>query len=70
VKLAEWLSGGADRYLSVLAYHDSLGLLDGKRFVSDNGGTWGRSHAMLDDLSAHFAFTATKHPGSAAKGQR
>lgn len=59
MNLAQWLTGGTDRYLSVLAYHDALGLLDGKQFVSDNGGTWGRSHAMLDDLSAHFAFTAT-----------
>ncbi|MFO1512717.1 MAG: hypothetical protein U1F83_07365 [Verrucomicrobiota bacterium] len=28
--------------LCVLAYHDSIALLDGKTFVSERGGTWGR----------------------------
>jgi hypothetical protein len=61
-KLVHWLEAAADRYLCVLAYHDALGLLDGKPFVSANGGTWGRSHAMLEDLSSHFAFAATVAP--------
>jgi hypothetical protein len=42
----------------VLAYHDSIALLDGKTFVSERGGTWGRSQAMLQDLKAQFSFTS------------
>jgi pimeloyl-ACP methyl ester carboxylesterase len=45
-------------YLSVLAYHDSIALLEGKTFVSERGGTWGRSHAMLADLQREFSFTS------------
>lgn len=56
-KIAQWLSGGADRYLCVLAYHDSVALLNGKTFVSENGGTWGRSHAMQRDLEGLFPMT-------------
>ena len=40
------------------AYHDSSALLDGKTFVSERGGTWGRSHAMLADLQLEFPFTS------------
>jgi hypothetical protein len=42
----------------VLAYDDAAALLDGKPFVSAEGGTWGRSHAMLKDLGAQFEFTS------------
>jgi hypothetical protein len=45
-------------HLSVLAYHDSIALLDGKTFVSERGGTWGRSHAMLSDFQRAFSFTS------------
>jgi len=54
--LAEWLAGARDRFLCVLAYHDSVALLNGKTFVSESGGTWGRSLAMRGDLEAVFAF--------------
>jgi hypothetical protein len=50
-KLAAWLHGDPTRRLSVLAYHDSHALLQGKPFVSESGGTWGRSHAMMQDLA-------------------
>ncbi len=53
-KLASWLKGGTNRVLAVLAYHDSVALLDGKTFVSEAGGTWGRSHAMVKDLGGWF----------------
>src|SRR5450759_5003183 len=46
--------------LNVFAYNDSVALLNGKRFVSDTGGTWYRSFLMLRDLSAHFHFTKTR----------
>jgi hypothetical protein len=45
-------------HLCVLAYHDSIALLDGKTFVSERGGTWGRSHAMLSDFQLAFSFTS------------
>lgn len=54
-KLATWLKGGTNRVLAVLAYHDSIALLNGKTFVSKAGGTWGRSHAMVKDLDEWFA---------------
>jgi pimeloyl-ACP methyl ester carboxylesterase len=50
---------GPAHYLCVLAYHDSIALLDGKTFVSERGGTWGRSHAMLEDLRREFPFTSS-----------
>lgn len=59
-KLADWLKASRQHHLSVLAYHDSVALLDGKTFVTANGGTWGRSHAMQRDLAVRFAFE-TQH---------
>lgn len=58
-KLVKWLKTSAENKLCVLAYHDSIALLDGKTFVSERGGTWGRSHAMLEDLQREFSFTST-----------
>ena len=54
-RLATWLRGGTNRVLAVLAYHDSIALLNGKTFVSKAGGTWGRGHAMVQDLGEWFA---------------
>lgn len=55
-KLVKWLRASDQHFLCVLAYHDSIALLEGKTFVSEKGGTWGRSHVMLDDLSKEFHF--------------
>jgi hypothetical protein len=57
-KLAAWLTESEDHYLAVIAYEDHIALLDGKTFVSDKGGTWGRSQAMLADLGGKFPFTS------------
>jgi hypothetical protein len=57
-KLVQWLHGGTNRFLCVLAYNDAVALLDGKPFVSATGGTWGRSHAMQKDLAEEFRFTS------------
>jgi hypothetical protein len=51
-KMLKWLHSAPDHYLCVLAYHDSIALLDGKTFVSERGGTWGRSHAMIADFES------------------
>ena len=57
-KLTGWLQAPDGNCLCILAYQDYVALYDGKPFVSERGGTWGRSHAMLDDLSAQFQFTS------------
>lgn len=62
-KLAHWLRASRDNTLCVLAYHDSIALLDGKTFVSERGGTWGRSHAMLADLGTQFQFSTRTNAG-------
>ena len=49
-KLAAWLKASDRHFLCVLAYNDAVALLNGKTFVSAEGGTWGRSHLMLRDL--------------------
>jgi hypothetical protein len=56
-KLASWLKAADRHYLCVLAYNDAVALLNGKTFVSAEGGTWGRSHLMLRDLETSFPFT-------------
>jgi len=49
-KLIDWLAASDANHLCVIAYQDYLGLYNGKPFVSEAGGTWGRSRAMLEDL--------------------
>jgi hypothetical protein len=55
-KLARWLDASPRHFLCVLAYNDAAALLNGKSFVSAEGGTWGRSHAMQGDLAGFFKF--------------
>ncbi|MDG2125471.1 MAG: hypothetical protein P8J87_17335, partial [Verrucomicrobiales bacterium] len=55
-KLATWLAKSPEHQLTVLAYQDYLALDKGKTFVSKNHGTWGRSLAMLYDLSRTTEF--------------
>ena len=58
-KLVQWLNGLNRPRMMVIAYEDSVALLDGKPFVSANGGTWGKSHVMLKDLRQDFVFTSS-----------
>jgi hypothetical protein len=62
-KIRNWLAASPEHHLSVLAYQDYLALLNGKTFVSENGGTWGRSRAMLEDLKTQFDFTSVTNGG-------
>ena len=55
--LKTWLQSNKAAMLNVFAYNDSVALLNGKRFVSDTGGTWYRSFLLLRDLSAYYTFT-------------
>jgi hypothetical protein len=51
VKLRAWLRADAGRRLVVLAYDDREITLDGKKVVSDSGGTWRASQRMLEDFA-------------------
>ena len=62
-KLTSWLAASDTHRLCVLAYQDYVALLDGKTFVSESGGTWGRSLAMLGDFTAKFPFVREDHAG-------
>jgi hypothetical protein len=61
--LAQWLSSSNRHFMCILAYDDAAALLNGKPFVSAEGGTWGRSHAMLNDFSSRFKFTSRTDGG-------
>jgi hypothetical protein len=56
-KLAVWLGSSDRRFLCVLAYNDSIALLNGKPFVSATGGTWYRSKLMMKNFSEYFQFS-------------
>ena len=58
-KLARWLLRGDDRVLVVAAYDDRRVEIDGKRIVSEQGGTWGRTQAMARDLRTHLPLHET-----------
>ena len=66
-KLVTWLKGSAERRLIVLAYDDREIMLDGKKVVSDSGGTWRASQRMIENLTASgarhivFVINETKH---------
>jgi hypothetical protein len=62
-KIKNWLAASGENHLCVLAYQDYLGLLNGKSFVSEAGGTWGRSQVMLGDLGAQFPFNSRTNGG-------
>ena len=62
-KLTSWLKRSTKNHLCVLAYQDYLGLLDGKPFVSEAGGTWGHSQMMLNDFGKPFSFTSNTNGG-------
>jgi hypothetical protein len=62
-ELIAWLKNPARPSLCVLAYDDAAARLNGKPFVSAAGGTWGRTHAMLADLSQAFSFTSQTNGG-------
>lgn len=62
-KLRHWLAASPENHLCVLAYQDYLARLNGKPFVSEVGGTWGRSHVLLADLGGQFHFISQTNDG-------
>ncbi len=55
-----WLNGSSDRFLSVIAYNDSVALYNGEPIVSPTGGTWYRSRMMQRYLANHYSFTTNE----------
>ena len=51
-KLVDWLRGDEKRRLIVVAYDDREIVLDGKKVVSETGGTYRSTQRMLDRFSA------------------
>ena len=58
-KLKDWLNAAPDHYLSVLAYNDSIALLNGQPFVSATGGTWYRTRMMIAYFYNYYPLTST-----------
>ncbi len=56
-KLLTWLRGDPTRMLVSLAYDDREIMLDGKKVVSDSGGTWRATERMLRAFSTKVALT-------------
>ena len=54
-KMVEWLQRDRDHTLVVLAYDDREIMLDGKKVVSDSGGTWRASHRMIESLQKSYS---------------
>ena len=62
-KIKNWLVASPENHLVVIAYQDYLGLLNGKSFVTEAGGTWGHSQLMLADLGTQFSFHSQTNGG-------
>ncbi len=58
-KFLNWLNASAENYLCVIAYNDSVALLNGVPVVSPTGGTWYRSRMMVSYLSNYIPVTYT-----------
>lgn len=58
-KFMHWLKDIKQASLNVFAYNDSVALYNGKPVVSATGGTWYRSHLLLQHLSQQFSFHST-----------
>jgi hypothetical protein len=59
LKLRNWLDAAPDHFLSVLAYNDSIALLNGQPFVSATGGTWYRTRMMIAYFYNYYPLTST-----------
>ncbi|MEO5904681.1 MAG: hypothetical protein ABIQ55_11750 [Gemmatimonadaceae bacterium] len=57
-KIVKWLRQNPENTLVVLAYDDRNIMLDGKKVVSDSGGTWRASTRMMNYLREPFEFKA------------
>lgn len=58
--LHQWLGRLRKNVVNMFAYNDSVALYNGKPLVSATGGTWYRSHRMLDDFGRDRKFRESK----------
>ncbi|MCF7824649.1 MAG: T9SS type A sorting domain-containing protein [Candidatus Marinimicrobia bacterium] len=56
----KWLNDAPDRFLSVIAYNDSVALYNGAPIVSATGGTWYRTRMMQRYLANQYTFTSVE----------
>jgi hypothetical protein len=61
-KLERWLNGGEERRLIVLAYDDREIMLDGKKVVGPDGGTFRATGRMREALGKSFDLIDTEKP--------
>lgn len=54
--IRNWIQTVKGAALNVFAYNDSVALYNGKPVVSARGGTWYRSHLMLQHFQRHMTF--------------
>lgn len=59
-KLLTWVNGSKERRLSVIAYDDREIMLNGKRVVSKDGGTFRATRRMVDALGKDIALSEGK----------
>ena len=59
-KLAAWLRRDAEAHARIVAYDDREIMLDGKKVVSDSGGTWRASQRMLTYFRPTIALTSDR----------
>jgi hypothetical protein len=55
-KFISWLKENEKATLTVFAYNDSIALYNGKPVVSEKGGTWYKSHLMIQHLQKTLSF--------------
>ena len=60
-KFTTWLKANRKATLTIFAYNDSVALYNGKPVVSEKGGTWYKSHLMLQDLQTSFRLKQTRN---------
>lgn len=60
-KFIAWLKANKKATLTVFAYNDSVALYNGKPIVSEKGGTWYRSHLMMQNFQSNFSFHQTRN---------
>jgi hypothetical protein len=60
-KLRKWLKQNRKAHLTVFAYNDSVALYNGKPVVSAHGGTWYKSHRMLEHFGKRYRFRQTRN---------
>ena len=62
-KISNWIKASRSHLLTVFAYNDSVALYNNKPVVSATGGTWYRTHLMMQHLAKDFTFEKLEENG-------